>query len=140
MVALARVQAAAFPELVAVRQQSWEQVEDKDSHDLAVALGVFDYVDQPVELLRRMGSAARWAVASFPSPGLRLQLRRVRYGMRGVRVHGYTTDRLSQLGREAGMELADLKRLGRAGHLACYSRPIPSQMDDSRHYNCRSAD
>jgi 2-polyprenyl-3-methyl-5-hydroxy-6-metoxy-1,4-benzoquinol methylase len=51
MVALARQKAAAYPDLVVVELRSWEEISEVDSYDMAVALGVFDYVD----LLARMG-------------------------------------------------------------------------------------
>lgn len=122
MVALAQEQAADFPGLVEVRQGRWEDLDEVDGYDLAVALGVFDYVAEPVELLKRMGRAAPHVVGSFPAPGLRLVLRKVRYGRRGVDVHGYTADRFDRLASAAGLQVADLHRLGRAGYVAHFRR------------------
>lgn len=118
MVALAQRQVALHPELLKVEERGWEEIEETDAYDLAVALGVFDYVDEPAELLRRMGRAAPHVVGSFPSPGPRLRLRQLRYGARGVHVHGYGAADIASLGRAAGLEVAELRRLGRAGHLA----------------------
>lgn len=122
MVALARRAAAGFPDLVVVEQRGWEQIDDVDTYDAAVALGVFDYVDIPQELLGRMARAAPNVIASFPAPGLRLRFRKVRYGIRGVHVHGYTTKGLSDLASSTGAEVARVIRLGRAGHLVHFSR------------------
>ncbi len=89
---------------------------------MAVALGVFDYVATPAELLTRMGRAAEHVVASFPSPGLRLVLRKLRYGARGVGVHGYRPSDLHRLAREAGLVVDETFPLERAGHVVHYTR------------------
>jgi SAM-dependent methyltransferase len=122
MVELARKQAEVFPGLVEVEQRGWEELEDVDGYDVAVALGVFDYVGRPADLLTRMGRAATHVVASFPSPGLRLELRKVRYGLRGVRVHGYRSADLRTLAGEAGLVAAEVFPLDRAGHVVHYAR------------------
>jgi SAM-dependent methyltransferase len=121
MVAMARAEATRFPGLVEVREGRWEDIDDLDGYDLAVALGVFDYVNNPSDLLARMGRAAPVAVGSFPSPGLRLQLRRVRYGWRGVGVYGYRPEELNRVASAAGMAMAELRDLG-SGHLARFRR------------------
>lgn len=122
MVSLARRRAADFPGMVEVRQASWEDLDEVDTHDLAVALGVFDYVARPADLLRRMGRAAPHAVGSFPTPGLRTNLRKVRYGARGVSVHGYPAGGFSRIAADAGMEVAGVTALGRAGHVVHFRR------------------
>jgi SAM-dependent methyltransferase len=122
MVALAGEQAAAHPGLVTVEQRGWEELTEVDAYDVAIALGVFDYVAQSGELLTRMGRAAVHVIASFPSPGLRLLLRKVRYGARGVGVHGYTTTGLRRLADDAGMDVVELVPLGRAGHAVHFRR------------------
>ena len=120
--ALAGQQAAEFPGLIEVEQRGWESIEDVDAYDLAVALGVFDYVEDPVALLTRMGRAAPHVVGSFPAPGLRLLLRKVRYGARGVGVHGYRADGFERLADGAGLEVAEIHPLGRAGFVAHFRR------------------
>ncbi len=125
MVELARKQAEVFPGLVEVEQGGWEDLEDVDDYDVAVALGVFDYVALPGELLKRMGRAGTHVVGSFPSPGLRLELRKLRYGLRGVGVHGYRRTDLQRLAGEAGLVVAEIFPLDRAGHVAHYARPSP---------------
>jgi 2-polyprenyl-3-methyl-5-hydroxy-6-metoxy-1,4-benzoquinol methylase len=133
MVALAGRQAAAFPGLVTVEQRGWEALTEVDAYDVAIALGVFDYVDQPGELLARMARAAGHVIGSFPSPGLRLVLRKVRYGARGVHVHGYTEARLRALAAEADLEVVELVPLGRAGHVVHFRRGYgESELDASK--------
>ncbi len=125
MVSLARVEGARYPGLVEVRQYGWEKIDEVDAYDVAIALGVFDYVDQPDDLLRRMGRAAPHVLGSFPAPGLRLQFRRVRYGARGVHVHGRRPADLSRLATDAGLEIAELHPLGQAGYAVHFRRPTP---------------
>lgn len=122
MAALARREAAQHGGLVTVEDRGWEAIEEVDTYDTAVALGVFDYVDEPSKLLLRMGRAAPHVVASFPAPGLRLQLRRIRYGARGVHVHGYRPDELARLGAAGGLAVEELRALGRAGYLVHFAR------------------
>jgi SAM-dependent methyltransferase len=122
MVALAQAEAERFPGMAEVRREGWEDIEDVDAFDLAVALGVFDYVDNTAALLRVMSRAAPNVVGSFPSRGLRTDLRRVRYGRKGVAVHGYDFDRLVSLAKETGLELTEARPLGRAGHAVLFTR------------------
>jgi SAM-dependent methyltransferase len=122
MVALAQKEADRYPGLVEVQQRGWEQIDEVDAYDVAIALGVFDYVDEPAQLLRRMGQAANHILASFPAPGLRLQLRRARYGARGVHVHGRRPADLARLASEAKLEIAELRPLGQAGYAVHFGR------------------
>ncbi|MGH9030280.1 MAG: class I SAM-dependent methyltransferase, partial [Acidimicrobiales bacterium] len=97
MVALAREAAEHHSGQVKVEQRRWEEIDEVDAFDAAVALGVFDYVGEPADLLALMARAAPRVIGSFPSPGLRLILRKLRYGAHGVSVSGYTPDRLREL-------------------------------------------
>jgi len=126
MVALASQQAADYPGLVEVEQRSWQEITEVDSYDLAIALGVFDYVDQPVDLLTRMGRAASHVVGSFPSPGARTTLRKFRYGRRGVSVHGYAASDLDRMASDANLMVIERSALGRAGFVVHFGRPEPT--------------
>jgi len=123
MVALASQQAAAYPGLVEVEQRSWQQLTEVDGYDLAIALGVFDYVDEAVDLLTRMGRAATHVVGSFPSHGARTTLRKFRYGRRGVSVHGYAVSDLDRIASEANLVVIERSALGRAGFVVHFGRP-----------------
>jgi SAM-dependent methyltransferase len=122
MVALATTEASAFPGLVTVEQRGWEDIDEVDAYDVAVALGVFDYVSEPADLLGRMGRAATQVVGSFPSPGLRTDLRKVRYGRRGVAVHPYPVDGYDELARRADMVVLEKVPLGKAGFVVRFGR------------------
>lgn len=125
MVELAQQQADRFPGLVEVRQASWEDLDDHDAYDMAVALGIFDYVKPAGELLSRLAAAAPSVVASFPRPGPRTNFRKIRYGVRGVQVYGYDKARVEELARSAGLEPVSLDTLGRAGYVAHLVRRRP---------------
>ncbi len=125
MVALASRQAADYPGLVEVEQRSWQQITEVDAYDVAIALGVFDYVDEPADLLTRMGRAAAHVVGSFPSPGARTTLRKYRYGRRGVSVHGYAVSDFDRLASEADLVVIERTALGRAGFVVHFGRPEP---------------
>jgi hypothetical protein len=122
MVALASAQAANYPGMVEVEQRGWEELDEVDAYDVAIALGVFDYVGEPGELLGRMGRAAGHVIGSFPSPGVRTNLRKMRYGMRGVGVHGYPTDGFDRLAGEVGLDVVDKVPLGKAGFVVQFAR------------------
>ncbi len=123
MVALASAEAAKFPGRIEVQRRGWEQLDEVDAYDVAIALGVFDYVSDPVDLLGRMGRAAGHVVASFPSPGMRTDLRKLRYGVRGVGVHGYPVDGYERLAGQAGLTVVDKVPLGKAGFVVHFARP-----------------
>jgi SAM-dependent methyltransferase len=126
MVALATEQASIYPGLVDVEQRGWEQLDEVDAYDLAAALGVFDYVDRPVDLLSRMGRAAHHVVGSFPSHGIRTTLRQYRYGRRGVRVHGYDISDFDRMASEADLTVIERVTLGRAGYAVHFAKKVPS--------------
>jgi len=124
MVALANAEAAKLaPGAVEVRQESWEDLTDVDAFDMAVALGVFDYLDRPGDLLAKLAVAAPVIVASYPATGLRVELRKVRYGLRGVKVRGYTREEFDQLAAGAGLRVVEIRDLGQVGWVVCMARP-----------------
>ena len=67
--------------------------------------------------------------ASFPSPGVRLSLRKIRYGAKGVSVHGYPSHGYDRLARSAEMEVAEMFPLDRAGYVVHFRRPFPKGGD-----------
>jgi 2-polyprenyl-3-methyl-5-hydroxy-6-metoxy-1,4-benzoquinol methylase len=125
MVAMARAEARRFADLVTVQERGWESIDEHDAYDVAVALGVLDYVDDAPALIGRLARAAGHVVASYPAPGLRLRLRQVRYGARGVHVHGYTRADLDRLAATCGLVVEAVRPLGRAGFLAHFRRANP---------------
>jgi 2-polyprenyl-3-methyl-5-hydroxy-6-metoxy-1,4-benzoquinol methylase len=76
----------------------------EDKFDIVSALGVFDYVDASVSFLKRMLELSRGiAIFSVPEPSLlRANLRKIRYGRHGVKVHFYTERAVRDLCADAG--------------------------------------
>lgn len=124
MLELARAEASKFPG-VDVQEGTWEGLHAQSSYDMAVALGVFDYVDTAAELLRRLASVAPAVIASFPAPGPRTQFRKLRYGIRGVKVHGYQPHEITALASSAGLSIAEMRPLGRAGYVVHFTQASP---------------
>ena len=91
----------------------------KETFDVVVALGVFDYVADPVGALKRMTELTNHkVVASFPgrSP-LRAPLRKLRYALRGCPVYFYTGTRLRQICHEAGLAKFRIDKLASSGYM-----------------------
>lgn len=119
MVILAETSAQRCNGLAEVVTMGWEDLASWDGghFDVAVALGVFDYVADADALLAVMAQRADHVIASFPTPGLRTDLRKLRYGARGVSVHGRSSDDIRALVDRNGLRCTELAPLGRAGHI-----------------------
>ncbi|MEJ7582508.1 MAG: class I SAM-dependent methyltransferase [Acidimicrobiales bacterium] len=120
MLRLAQEAAARCNGLVDVVPGGWEDLarwDPGDRYDVAVALGIFDYLPNPGDLLAAMAAVAGHSIVSFPRPGLRTNLRKLRYGARGVSVYGYALQRIETLAGRAGTETTQLEPLGRAGYI-----------------------
>ncbi len=80
------------------------QSDSAQRFDAVIALGVFDYVSDPVAFLRKMSQAARHrVVASFPGLSLvRMPLRKIRYFLRNCPVYFYRRQELDAIARAAG--------------------------------------
>ncbi len=92
----------------------------RERFDVVVALGVFDYIQDPRDLLRRMTElAVQRVVASFPGLSIvRAPLRKLRYWMRGCPVYFSSRRRLQRICREVGLVDFELVPVaGRAGWL-----------------------
>jgi SAM-dependent methyltransferase len=91
----------------------------QETFDVVVALGVFDYIADPVLVLKRMTELANdKVVASFPgvSP-IRAPLRKLRYALRGCPVYFYTGTRLRQICHEAGLANFRIDKLASSGYM-----------------------
>ena len=91
----------------------------QETFDVVVALGVFDYIADPVRALKRMTElAGDKVVASFPgvSP-IRAPLRKFRYALRDCPVYFYTGARLRQICHEAGLAKFRIDKLASSGYM-----------------------
>lgn len=85
--------------------------------DVVLAIGVFDYVADPIPFLRRMVQHSRGKViASFPARNLlRWRFRRWRYGLRNCPVYFYTEAELRALVEQAGLRDYKLVHMPHSG-------------------------
>lgn len=85
--------------------------------DLVVALGVFDYLDEPVAFLAKMLESCRRTLV-FSAPGyspLRMPLRALRYALRNCRVRFYSRNSLEDICRSAGLREFEIRRIASSG-------------------------
>jgi len=89
------------------------------SFDVVVALGVFDYISDPRELLRRMVHLSNHKViASFPCYTLiRGTQRKARYWMKHCPVYFKSREQLNIVCRDVGLDDYRLVPCGGAGHV-----------------------
>lgn len=88
--------------------------ETGDHFDAAFAMGVFDYLDDPVATLRRMLKVADRAYLSLPAPEFpRAQLRRMRYKRQNCPVYFFTRRQAEELVEKAGGRILRIEPLGR---------------------------
>lgn len=86
--------------------------------DVTIAMGVFDYLEQPEPFLAKMSKITRGRIiASFPRFSLvRGTARRLRYRLtRRGDVFYYTADKVSQLARDAGIKTHRLVHVESSG-------------------------
>ena len=86
---------------------------------VVLALGVFDYVAEPVKLLRRMMDVSTGKViGSFPAWSLvRAPLRKIRYSLRDCPLYLYTRGQLGQICRSAGLQEFTILPYASSGYL-----------------------
>ncbi len=95
-------------------------------YDMAVACGVFDYVERADEFLRHMAAFAdRVVYGSFPGwTILRSPLRKLRYALRGCPLHFYRRRELTDLFGSIGFGHVEILKVP-SGHLAWAVREQP---------------
>jgi ubiquinone/menaquinone biosynthesis C-methylase UbiE len=85
-------------------QADFLKADIKERFNISIAMGVFDYVDQPVEFLSKMRSVTdELIVIAFPGHQLiREQLRKLRYKIRSnVNVHFFNDEDVAKLAEAA---------------------------------------
>ncbi len=87
--------------------------------DIAVALGVFDYLAEPEKMLARMMELSSGkVVGSFPGvSAVRAPLRKVRYALRGCPVYFYTRKELEALCARCGLQDYSILPYASSGYL-----------------------
>jgi len=107
MLCLARALAAqeGVQERCEFLEADFRRWEFQERFDVVLAMGVFDYLEKPVEFLRRMMALSRGKViGSFPGKNpLRMRLRKFRYALRHCPVFFYSERDMHQLAQSAGL-------------------------------------
>lgn len=100
-------------------QADFLDYEPDEPFESVVALGVFDYVADPVPFLRRMAAVSSGTViGSFPGIApVRTALRKVRYTLRGCPLYFYSRRRLERVCREAGLHSYRIIPYASSGYL-----------------------
>lgn len=97
-------------------------VSDK-KFDAVMALGVFDYIKEPQEFLKKMATLAlKCVIVSFPARDDVLSLqRKIRYELlKNVHLYFYTKPSIEKIIRDCGIVHYDLKRINRDYILKIY--------------------
>ena len=83
--------------------------------DVTIAIGLFDYLADPLPVLRRMQEVSRdRAIISFPRVWTwRAPVRRMRLGAKGLDVYFYRRSRLNQLLARPGFTTGPATRIGK---------------------------
>ena len=98
-----------------VRTDMDEWMEKTSDHfDAAFAMGVFDYLADPVRTLKSMLRVADRAYLSIPAPEFpRAQLRRMRYTRQNCPIFFYTKEDTQKLVSDSGGKILRMEPLGR---------------------------
>ncbi|HEU0100175.1 MAG TPA: class I SAM-dependent methyltransferase [Allosphingosinicella sp.] len=86
-------------------------------HDIVLAVGLFDYVDAPAEMMRTLAAAARSKViATFPRPSpLWTRVRSWRYSRHGIALKFYGVEEVAALADAAGLARRRVELVDRSG-------------------------
>ena len=87
---------------------------DAQGFDTVIAIGFFDYVPEPLGMLRHIGQFARESLfATFPVLwAFRVPFRWLWWAHQGCRIHLYTQAEIERLFQEAGFVIVSLVRRG----------------------------
>lgn len=110
--------------------QDFMEYDPSEPFELVVAMGFFDYVEDPAPVLTKMRALATHSViASFPSISpLRTPLRKVRYALKNCPVYFYRPDGIAGLAEAAGFPRYTIEKVPGAGMdyvVTFFSEPSP---------------
>jgi SAM-dependent methyltransferase len=123
MIELAQARLARFGARVELLTDDFLTAPLEGQFDVVLALGLFDYLPNPAQFLRRMAELCApggCVVGSFPawSP-VKGPVRKVRYEWIGdCPIFNYDRDRLARLFTDAGFGRQEIRAPGRSGFLA----------------------
>ena len=86
-------------------------------HDIVIAIGVFDYVEDAQDFMRVLAAAARSKViATFPTASpVWTRVRRWRYGRRGIALRFYEAAEVEALAAGAGLAVRRIETVSKSG-------------------------
>jgi 2-polyprenyl-3-methyl-5-hydroxy-6-metoxy-1,4-benzoquinol methylase len=118
MLTIAAQRLEGYGDRVALIEGDFMELEFDAPFDVVTALGVFDYVAEPLDFLRKAMSLAKDAfIATFPRSGtLRSCLRRARLSLKGRPVYFYSEEKLRDMAEACG---ARINRHEIIGQLHC---------------------
>jgi len=89
----------------------------EETYDLIIAMGFFDYIKDPVPVLKKMRVLSNHSViASFPSVSIyRTPLRKIRYYFKRCPVYFFNPDMIKQFALEAEFTNCDITKIKGAG-------------------------
>ncbi len=98
-------------------QQDFAAFQASGTFDAVLAMGFFDYVQDPLPVLQRMRGFARHSViASFPSVSwYRTPIRKVRYFAKHCPVYFYRRSHIDRLALSAGFARHEITKIAGAG-------------------------
>lgn len=85
------------------------------SYDLALVIGVMDYIENPQDFLRSVGDVAEKAIITFPRQGILARLAQAKYRSKGFRGYSYSVEEIKKLLSMAGFKITVLYHLFPAG-------------------------
>jgi len=88
-----------------------------EKFDVAIAIGVFDYQDKPVDFLKRMAAHCRGRIiATFPGHSfLRMRVRQLRYWFKDCPVLFYTEPEVRKIAADAGLTKVRIVKIASSG-------------------------
>lgn len=120
MIDLARARTAAYPqadERFDFVCADFMEYEPEESFDVIVAMGFFDYIQDPGPVLQKMARLADHSVvASFPSISVwRTPIRKARYLVRGLPVYFYDRARIDGYASRSGFRAHQTDKIRGSG-------------------------
>jgi SAM-dependent methyltransferase len=127
MIGISRQNTAAHPRAssLELRCEDLRNSEFRESFDLVVANGLFDYLTNPQPVLSKMaGWCHGTVVASFPDKwSLRALPRTLYWRRRGIRIHLFTRNDVTNLAETAELSHVHIERIGPIFLLVAHRSP-----------------